>query len=203
MNVLLLSRPYTQDLKEKSQEKEFHASIFKPGTPQNSLVSGGCPKAGMVARSGNWVFGQRETCEIGMVCRGGKAGSQGPQALGHPDGESSGVWSRSDTECLQSPLTLLDDRRKCLYCLEVSAFSERQHGSGAVREGSRAHQPRYSPALSHASRACTLRPILKLNLVIKACLGWLRASPELTVECLRYSKCPAHGSFAPTPANTF
>lgn len=30
MNVLLLSRPYTQDLKEKSQEKEFHASIFKP-----------------------------------------------------------------------------------------------------------------------------------------------------------------------------
>lgn len=142
MNVLLLSRPYTQDLKEKSQEKEFHASIFKPGTPQNSLVSGGCPKAGMVARSGNWVFGQRETCEIGMVCRGSKAGSQGPQALGHPDGKSSGVWSRSDTECLQSPLTLLDDRRKCLYCLEVSAFSERQHGSGAVREGSRVHQPR-------------------------------------------------------------
>lgn len=38
-NVLLLSRPYTQDLKEKSQEKEFHAPIFKPGTPQNSLVS--------------------------------------------------------------------------------------------------------------------------------------------------------------------
>lgn len=101
------------------------------------------------------------------------------------------------------PSTLLDDRKMCLYCLEVSAFSERQHGSGAVREGSRAHQHRYRPALSHASHACTLRPILKLNLVIKACLGWLRASPELTVECLKYIKCPTHGSFAPTPANTF
>lgn len=63
--------------------------------------------------------------------------------------------------------------------------------------------PGIDPALNHASDTRMLGPILKLNLVIKDCLRWLRAPTGLTVECLKHSKCTAHGSFASTPASTF
>lgn len=94
-------------LKKKSQERNSIVPIFKPSTPQNSLVSGGYPRAGMVARGGGWVCGQRKSREIAAVCRGAKVGRAGPQLVLRHWSATDGVV-RNDTEvpseCHHSPL---------------------------------------------------------------------------------------------------